>query len=263
MTASQGTSTELVAERLYVVGGQIPMDGRASWAPESATGWQPSNAFVLRRPEIDIIVDTGTAFARDALMDGLLRVLEPGAAVSVFLTRAQLDCVGSLAKVVDAFDVREIFTGGVPNPFDQFDAAPASSMGVTRSPADPPLQIFNPALRILPTYWGYDPAARTVFTADSFSHVLVADPDARPVLDDPSADTVTPKQVADHLRAGFWWLEFADAREHIADQLRDFFATHEVEIIAPSRGCVIVGEELVARHVDLLANAITGELAHA
>jgi hypothetical protein len=31
----------IVPDKLYRVGGCIPMDGRASWAPRSATGYQP------------------------------------------------------------------------------------------------------------------------------------------------------------------------------------------------------------------------------
>jgi flavorubredoxin len=255
-TAATTNLVELVPGRLYVASGPVACDGTASWIPASATGWQSSNSYLLRGA-VDVVVDTGLACVRAPIMDGLQRILSPGAPISVFLTRAQMDCVGSLGQLVETFTVRDIFTGGLPNPFDQFDATPAADMGVTRSPDDPPIEIFNPALRILSTYWGYDPTTRAAFTADCLSHVLLAEASNRPVLDDPAADTTTQEEVSDHLHAAFWWLQLAASRELIAAQVREFFDTHQVDVVAPSRGAPIKGEAMVRRHVDMLITAIT------
>jgi hypothetical protein len=246
---------ELVPGRLYAFGGNVPLDDPPSWAPSSATGYQPSNSFLLRR-DVDILIDTGVSYVREQMIAGLERVLPPGAPISVFLTRALLDCVGGLASVVDIYTVQEIFTGGAPNPFDQFDATPAAAMGVHRSPDDPPLEIFAPALRILPSYWGYDPETRTTFTSDSFTHATLDDPSELPVIADGGVDTVTETAVREHLEAAFWWLPLAEGKALIADQIREFFVTHPTRIIAPSRGCVLMGDETVRRHVAMLVDAI-------
>ena len=94
-------------------------------------------------------------------------------------------------------------------------------MGVHRSPDDPPLEIFAPALRILPSYWGYDPETGTTFTSDSFTHATLDDPSAPPVIADRRSDTVTDTTVRAYLEAAFWWLPLADSKSLIAEQIRE------------------------------------------
>lgn len=251
--------TEIVPDRLYLVGGTLPVDGRTSWTPPGVTGEQPTNVYLLRS-EHDVLVDTGIAAIRGQVMAGLGELLVPDAPVRVFLTRAQLDCVGNLGAVAAVYDVLDIFTGGARNPFDQFDAATsndprAQGIGIARSLGNPPVEIFNTPLRILATFWGYDAKTRTAFTSDSFTHVLAGDVPNGMVLEDPGADKTTEVQVREHLFAAFWWLALAD-KQAIARHVRDFFATHPVDVIAPSRGCVLKGRAIIDRHVEMLLSVL-------
>src|SRR5919201_4117488 len=218
---------EIVEGKLYGVGGKIPLDGRASWAPAGATGYQPCQAYLLRGDE-DVLVDPGIAAVCGQVMSGLSQLLEDGAPLRVFLTRAQLDCVGNIGEVASRYELVDIFTGGLFNPFDQFDAAAANdrekraaNITVTRSGEDPPLEIVATSLRLLATFWGYDAETRTVFTSDSFTHVTVDEPTATPVTDSTVADRSTRDDLEGHLFSTFWWLPLADRRA-IVDGLETF-----------------------------------------
>jgi flavorubredoxin len=255
-------AVEIVPDRLYVVAGALPVDGRMSWTPPTATGEQSTNIYLLRG-EHDVLVDTGIAAIREQVMAGLSELLEPEAPVRVFLTRAQLDCVGNLGAVASVYNVLDIFTGGARNPFDQFDAATsndprAQGIGIARTLDNPAVEIFNTSLRILATFWGYDAETRTAFTSDSFTHVPASDAANGVVLDDPGADKVAVEQVREHLFGAFWWLPFAD-KQAIAEHVRGFFATHPVDVIAPNRGCVLKGREIVDRHVEMLLSVLDEE----
>lgn len=253
---ARGSYVELIPDQLYALGGAIPLDGQASWAPSTAAGFQPLNCYLIRGAS-DILVDTGIGCVREEVMEGLQLILREGAPISIFMTRALMDCVGSLGLIVDRYEVRDIFTGGRPNPFDQFEATSATKMGVHRSPVDPPIEVFPTTLKLLATYWGYDAATRTAFTSDSFAHTTVADPRRRPVIDSLDADLSTEADVRAHIDTAFWWLKYADNRNLIAENIRSFFESHPVEIIAPTRGCVLVGEEVVERHVEMVLDAIS------
>jgi hypothetical protein len=266
MSIDQAASTqssslvELVPDRLFVVGGQVPLDGRASWAPAAATGYQPSNAFVLLG-ETPLIVDTGVEYVEAGVLSGLRTLLAPGASVEVFLSRAQLDCIGNLGTIASTYEIADVFTGGIPNPFDSFDDAPSAGstakpqLKVHRSPEECRLEIYNPSLRLLATSWGYDPETRALFTSDSFTHGTSRTADALPVIDSLDDDDTTQHDVREHLLATFWWLLYAD-KSGIAGSIRAFFETHPVEIVAPDRGCVLKGTDVVARHLDMLLAAL-------
>ena len=55
--------------------------------------------------------------------------------------------------------------------------------------------------------------------------------------------------------AKFWWLP-RSRPGLIASQVRDVFEEFDVEILAPSFGCVIRGREQVRRHVDAFLEAL-------
>src|SRR3954447_6772610 len=49
----------LVASRLYGLGGMAALDGRVSWAPQNARGYQPVNCYLLVEAERALLIDTG------------------------------------------------------------------------------------------------------------------------------------------------------------------------------------------------------------
>ena len=116
------------------------------------------------------------------------------------------------------------------------------------------LKVIGAPLRLLSTFWGYDAATRTLFTSDAFGHNLMQTPTDSWVVD-ASNDTTSYEQVRDHLVGKFDWLASAHT-EKLCVQLRELFATYEVETIAPQLGRIISGRETVARHCDLAIAAL-------
>jgi hypothetical protein len=268
-------ATILVRDKLTVLGGTIDVDDRVSWVPPGTTGWQPSNCYLLTEPSGALLVDSGLAVHRDQVLDGLRAALGAHAALSIFFTRGEMDCVSNLEPISRDFDVLELYTGGVVNPFDAFDdvnrmrykgrrqqidirseggdsmpRSPRIAIGAQRA-----LEIESPLLRLLPTFWGWDEQTGTMFTSDVFTHGMVDDPARPPVIDETMQDPTTVDDVSGHLVAKYEWLRKATTAP-LQDWLTDRFASLQPEIIAPSRGCVLRGRRVVQRHLNLLVSAL-------
>lgn len=179
--------TVVVPGKLYSAGGMITLDGRLSWAPANARGWQPAHTYVRLLDDRALVIDPGLAAFQDDVVAGLASLLPSGMEVEVLFSRARHDCIGNLGALVEAFDVTRIYTGGVLNPFDAFSAAPlidtrSRRTAVLRSPDESHLEILHPALRILTTFWSYDPELKTIFTSDAFTHAITLTVNARPLI---------------------------------------------------------------------------------
>jgi hypothetical protein len=103
--------------------------------------------------------------------------------------------------------------------------------------------------------WLYDEATRTLFTSDSFSHVVPPAEAESCVLASGDPDPTTVEVVREHLRAKFAWLVGADV-SGIRASVEAVFAEREIEIVAPSYGCVLQGRAVVERHLGLLLEAL-------
>lgn len=271
-------ATSLVPDRLTALGGLIPLDARVSWVPPGSTGFQPSNCYVLSEDGQHLLVDSGMALHVDQVLDDLEEVIGAGGSVSIFFTRGEMDCVSNLEAISRRFDVARLFTGGVVNPFDAFDdvhrmrhrgrrqqidvrgehgdsmpRTPKIEIGGERA-----LVIESPLLRLLPTFWGWDAATGTLFTSDVFTHGTIRRPDESPVIDSTTADDTTVEQVSAHLLAKYEWIAKATT-EPLQDWLAAKFEELQPEIVAPSRGCVLKGRDVVARHLDLMLKALASK----
>jgi len=256
---------ELADGRLVVLGGYVRADGTASWIHATAAGWQPSNAYLLLENGNAALVDTGAAAHAEVVVEQLHRRLQTDAALSIFLTRAELDCIGNLGPIASAFDLEGVFTGGNNNPFDAFDAVPdvrgAVHLHVGRKRGEVPivlsgdrnLEVIDAPLRLLATYWAYDSGTHTLFTSDSFGHGLVESPEQPRVLT--AQDGVDPDEVRAYLLAKFGWIEHATT-SLVREEVEAVFASREIEILAPTNGCAIVGRDAVLAHYEALQDAL-------
>jgi flavorubredoxin len=263
----RGASGELIADRLFVMGGTVPADGRMTWAPVGSRRHQPQNCFVLRDGGAMLVVDPGPAIVLTGVLAGLESQPPVDRSPLVFLTRYQLDGIGNLGPVAELLTPSAVYSGGVINPFDSFDQVGAAqgrdlSLTFTRiTPGEPidygdcTFEVLPPLLRLLATYWGFDRATGTLFTSDSFTHGMVADPAARPVIDDLATDPTTLEDVRGHIHATFEWLDGANTAP-IVEHLRRMFGEREVQVIAPDRGCVLQSREVVERHLELMIEAL-------
>jgi flavorubredoxin len=261
--------TELVPDQLHLVGGPVPLDGRASWAPPEATGFQSSNTYILREDDRVLVIDPGLPYLQDEVTDGVAQLIPEGDVTSVFLTRAQIDCVGNLGAVAATVPITSLYTGGVANPFDQFDEATGMDPGgraahlrlnrPLRKGETPvvefDLDVMSPALRILNSFWIYHRPTKTLFTSDIFTHSTTETADAVPVTDTVEDADVLEAAARGHLNATLWWLPLAD-NEQISANIEELFGRHDVETIAPGRGNVLRGREVVKAHLDAVLAAL-------
>jgi len=261
---------ELVPDRLYLLGGSIKLDGRISWVPPDATGWQPVNAYVLREGDGVLVIDPGIYAHCDIIRRQLESVVPPGSPLSIYLTRAEPDSAGNIGEVASRYPVQMLFAGGGPNPFDAFEAAGQIDrkkrgdriqmerlppgyeipVGGTRG-----VEVLRPVIRLLATYWAYDRETRTLFTSDSFTHVLQPTLESPRVVDGATPEQVDPAHVRAHILAKFGWLAHAKTQS-IVNNLREMRGDRDIERIAPSRGAVIQGRAAVRQHLDAVETVL-------
>jgi flavorubredoxin len=264
----------LVPGSLYLLGGSIALDGRVSWVPRDATGFQPVNTYLLVQDGGALVIDPGIYVQHDLVGDQLERIVPRGSDVSIYLTRAEPDVSGNLGEIAARFKVAHFYCGGGPNPFDAFDAVGAidpqnrgTRVQMERTPAgyavpvggDRGVEVLRPIIRLLATYWGYDRATRTLFTSDSFGHHLQDRPDDPRILRGDQASPLDPALVKAHLLAKFTWLANARTRS-ILNNLRQLRQDRDIERIAPGRGLVIEGRARVREELDAMEQVL-GELA--
>jgi hypothetical protein len=114
---------------------------------------------------------------------------------------------------------------------------------------------LNAPLRLLPTNWVYDTATRTLFTSDTFTHVW-RPTDEGPWVVTEEDDTTTLDELVDYLlRTRFWWLAGANS-EPLRQGMAEVFEAYDIEIVAPSFGCVLQGRGVVTRQHELLQEAL-------
>jgi len=106
MTTSLDTAVEVVPGALYECGGMIPLDGRVSWMSREARGYQPVSGYVLTTETGALLVDTGVALHQQDVFAQISSALGERTEVDLFFTRAELDCVGNLGAVANAFSIR-------------------------------------------------------------------------------------------------------------------------------------------------------------
>lgn len=270
--------TSLHSDKLEVLGGMIALDRRVSWAPKESSGYQPSNAYLLSGDAGSgrLLIDTGLALHSKRILDGLAERIGEGGGISIFFTRAEMDCVSNLEPIASRFDVERLFTGGVINPFDAFADLSGAALRGRRHQVDRQrteggdaltrassivvapgriLEIEAPLLRLLPTFWGWDAATGTLFTSDTFTHGVADRPDGPRVLDSAADDNTTPEQVAAHLYAKYEWIPRSNC-EPLREWLSEKFTALDPEMVAPTRGQVIKGKSLITTHLEMMLAAL-------
>jgi flavorubredoxin len=252
---------ELAPGRLYALGGPVEVDGRISWLPSELRGYQPLNCFLLIEGRKALLVDTGVPLLGELILKQLSTLVRPGSPLTIFLTRAELECMGNLGAVSGAYSVRRMYSGGGANPFDAFDYANDFQRGrkvqLLRKPkgyavplgTSRKLVVITPRLRLLATFWAYDTGTGTLFTSDSFGLTMIRDAAGPRVLDTMRSDD-TVGALRNTLFAKFGWLKAANTTTLRAD-LAEIFSEHQVERIAPSHGCILQ-ERAVSGHYQAL-----------
>src|SRR5919108_705914 len=220
-SSGSGGVRELVPGRLWALGGTAPLDGAITWAPGDH-GFVALNCYLLIERDQYMLIDPGPVVHQTVLLEQLKDLLPDGAAISIFLTRAELDTFGALGALSARYRVRQLLAGGGHNPFDQFDYVSGVGPGrrgeyvkTARVPGgtefavgyDRNLIVVRPALRLLATFWGYDTGTGSLFTSDVFTHGTGGDMASAWSLD--TTGDAPVDLIADHLAAKFWWMRYA------------------------------------------------------
>jgi flavorubredoxin len=258
---------------LYAIANPYEVDGRLTWHDPEARGFAPMNCYLLTEGDTAMLVDTGMTAQRDALLDQLGDLVD-GAELEVFHTRlGEYTSVCNTPAIVDAFDVSAVW-GQHPSAELWTDFLPHSGRGYGHAIPDVrvkllerqmtfelgdrgtrPLEAFASILRLLPTWWLWDEATRTMFTSDLFSHVRRPS-DSGPWVVTAADDDTTLETVREHMvGTRYWWVPDADTGP-IAEGLADVFASHPVERVAPQYGCILEGTAVVERHLELIQQVL-------
>ena len=257
---------DLCDGRLVGLPSPYRLDGRVTTHAHDARGFAPMNTYVLVEHESALVVEAGLSVHEASLLRRLAVVLEGRSEIGLFpLTLTEFHSVCNARAIIERFGVGTLYGlrpdvaswidfrgGGVERPLVRTIGIPGEQhveVGARR------VHTMEAVLRLPPTVWLYDATTRALFTSDAFTHVRRPSEDG-PWIVDADEDTTTLQDVSDHLARGrFWWLQGADVAP-LRRALAAVFERLDVEVVAPSYGCVLRGRDVVRRHHELLQGAL-------
>lgn len=273
-TAAGAPSVERLAPDLHVLGGVIPSDARVSWCAPRPGEFQPINCYVLQAGGQNLLIDTGVAAHEATVLAQLESLIPSGSSISVYLTRAELECFSNLGAIAERYVVSQLLTGGVLNPFDAFDGIRAQQYYTNRVQFDAgelrgapiirlrqvdipgrPLEVVSARLRLLPAFWLFDPGSGTLFTSDSFGHCTLRSQTESRILTESETDPTDIDTVASQLLTKFAWLRQGKT-DLIRNDVEQTFARLKPEIVAPTHGRILAGRRVVDRHLALVLDVL-------
>jgi len=148
-----------------------------SYLPVPAAGVLPVNAFLIRGQE-PVLVDTGLAALRGDFLTNLRSLLKPTEIRWIWLTHIDADHVGNLAEVLEAAPRARVVTSFIGLAKlgllgYQIERLHLLNPGQTLDIGDRQLLAVTPATYDAPETTGFfDPATRTLFSADSFGAMM-------------------------------------------------------------------------------------------
>jgi hypothetical protein len=267
------TVTDVADGKVFALGASVQAERCRAWIARDVNGWIPFQCYVLRDAGKLIMLDGGLPVIRDAVRDGLA-ALTPGARERRFMmTRRELDTILNLPWIVHDFEFDSAHCGGDLSPIDFFEIIDDASIdaqirtlmeapftfakpGETTEIGSLRLEMIRASLMVLPTFWFYEAATRTLFTSDCFGVVPQKAPgDPRVVT--PSDDDISAERIRAFLDVKFDWLRGIDNRP-LARDLEKVFSDRRIDRICPNLGCIIEGRGAVDRLLEQTLKALAG-----
>jgi hypothetical protein len=260
---------DLAGGRLVALPSPYRLDGRVSTHPDEARGYAPMNTYVLVEDDAALVLEAGLSVHEASLLARLAVVLGGRHDVALFpLSLAEFRSVCNARAIIERFEVGTLyglrpdaaawidFRGDRPavaaHPRVRAmreDGGEQLALGARR------VQTLHAALHVSRTLWLYDGATHALFTSDAFTHVARPS-DRGPWIVDAGHDTTTLGDVERHLEQGrFWWLRGAQVAP-LRRALGALFERLDIEVVAPSYGCILLGRDVVRRHHALLQRAL-------
>jgi flavorubredoxin len=259
------SKVEKIADDVLVLTDAVPVDGRVSWVARSAEGYEPYNEYCVLADDRVLLIDTGVAVHGPSLIPTLTEIVGSRELV-VFTTRIELDVIGNLGRILDAFPRAQVTTTIPIEPTGLVHTAPSTptprpvltllagdtleAVGFGR------LTTVRPLIQTLGTIWLKDAAGGTLFTTDMFCAEMLLDR-TESVVRRTMSSSMTPDYVRDALLSKFDWLAIAD-RPPLAGAWDQFFQSYTPSAIAPIHGRVLCGEEVVRATIALYREALFG-----
>ncbi len=255
---------EQITDEVYVLSDVEPADGGRSWLPADATGFEPFNKYVIVKPDVVFLLDTGVAAHCDSVI-ATLRDIVGDRKLIMLPTRSNLEAIGNMGPIIDAFPRVQLLTTTRALPplglchisDDKRDTVPARR--IKRGEALDAigfgnLQILNPVIRILGTIWLYDRDSRILFSSDFFSEDRLDAAD-QSVVRRSAAGLPNPATLRRSIVARFDWLERAETT-WLRKQWNDIFGNVQPITLAPGFGRVQNGPDLAQQVIDLYRCAV-------
>jgi flavorubredoxin len=278
----QAGSLRLADGKLHILGASVPIDGRISWYPDADRGrFVPFNSYLLQEGESILLVEAGVPAMFDHTARQIREILKGRSVIGrLAVTRNEPDCVSNIPRLVRECGLKSVHSPGLMNTLQFFPADEADlqekafshsttelqmlNFGVGCTPAVPggeirisqerALEVVAVPLKVLPTVWYYDRTTRTMFCSDSFSDETAVGADAR-ILDSVDELDALIARFHENFSRKFDWLARSDLSTVIGD-MEGIFGRYDIEILAPTRGLVIHGREVVATKTAALLAAL-------
>ena len=271
---SQSSITTLFDGKLHVLRNSFPLDGRISAYPEAARGHAVSNCYLLVESDGALLLDTGATILEPAILDQLASLIDRDLPLSIFPLRInEFMSVGNAMAIARNFNVVQGYSR-IPDiqvwlEFESLSQAGHKGLPKipTTSTASNPVQVgatgervlaaFTAPIRLISTFWIYDPATKTLFTSDMFSHIWQDTADGPWVLTDAEDGVTSANFVRSFLlNTRYWWLDGA-ALDTIRRGVGEVFEKYDIETIAPGFGAVLTGTDMVERQFSILDEVLT------
>jgi hypothetical protein len=271
---SVSSITALTPGKLFALHNTMELDGRVAAFPQAARGHASVNCYLLLEDDQAMLIDTGFAVHREAILAQIKQLLPSHANLTLFPLRMNefmslsnviaisknfsVDyCVSTLSDASYHVDLESISQHDIVE-----TAAGLKTMLISGtetlsigSKKERKVKLFQAPIRLIATRWIYDQTTRTLFTSDMFTGHW--DPDSRSSwIVDESNDHSTIENLCTHLLSTrYWWLEGAQT-DSLRQKLADLVAKCDIETIAPGYGKILRGRSVVNRHLAMLDEAL-------
>ena len=255
---------EQIADEVYVLSDVEPADGDRSWLPADAEGFEPFNKYVIVKPDVVFLLDTGVAAHCDSVIASLRDIVGDRKLI-MLPTRSNLEAIGNMGPIIDAFPRVQLLTTTRALPplglchirDDKRDSVPARRIRRGESLDGigfGNLQTLNPVIRILGTIWLYDRDSRILFASDFFSEDRL-DTGDQSVVRRSAAGLPDATTLRRSIVARFDWLERAETTL-LRKQWNDIFGNIRPVTLAPGFGRVQHGPDVAQQVIDLYYCAV-------
>ncbi len=255
---------EQIADDVYVLSDLEPAHSKRSWLPATTKGFEPFNKYVIVKPDAVLLLETGVAAHCDSVM-ATLRDIVGDRTLVLLPTRSELESIGNLGALIDAFPRVQLLTTTRALPplglchvrEDKRESVPARRIRRGESldgVGFGNLQTLNPIIRILGTIWLYDRDSRILFSSDFFANDLMETAD-QSVIRRSAAGLPDPATLRRSIVAKFDWLERAETAA-LRVQWNNMFRDIRPSTLSPSLGRVQDGPDLVPQVIDLYYRAV-------